>query len=213
MFYTNRYIIAIFVQIPQMSKAERTRQFIVEQTAPVFNAKGYSGTSLTDMMQATGLTKGAIYGNFENKDAVALAAFDHNFGKVTAYLRERILATENAIERLLVYPKVYRDLLTIPILHYGCPILNTSTEADDTHPELRVKAAHALQFWKNSLMNQINRGIERKEIKPDTNAEEVAVVLMSIVEGAIMQAKVTGKPTELRVAMRFLEQFIQGIST
>lgn len=200
-----------FVQNTCMSKAERTRQFIIEQTAPVFNAKGYAGTSFNDMMQVTGLTKGAIYGNFENKDAVALAAFDYNFGRVTAYLRERILATENAIERLLVYPQVYRDLLLIPILEHGCPLLNTSTEADDTHPALKEKASAALEFWKKSLMNQIYRGIERKEIKSDTNAEEIAVVLMSLIEGAIMQAKVTGKPTELRIAMQFLEQLIQGI--
>ncbi len=55
------------------SKAERTRKFIVERTAPIFNMKGYSGTSLTDLTAATGLTKGSIYGNFENKDDVAIA--------------------------------------------------------------------------------------------------------------------------------------------
>ena len=58
------------------SKSSRTKQFIIEKTAPVFNAKGYAGTSINDLMIATGLTKGNIYGNFENKDEVALAAFD-----------------------------------------------------------------------------------------------------------------------------------------
>ena len=75
--YTNWYIFAnLFVT--NMSKAERTKQFIVEKTAPIFNMKGYAGTSVNDMMAATGLTKGSIYGNFKNKDDVALAAFDHN---------------------------------------------------------------------------------------------------------------------------------------
>lgn len=50
-----------------MSKAERTKQFIIEKTAPIFNAKGYMGTSMNDIMNATGLTKGSIYGNFETK--------------------------------------------------------------------------------------------------------------------------------------------------
>ncbi|MDO9376148.1 MAG: TetR/AcrR family transcriptional regulator, partial [Ferruginibacter sp.] len=61
-----------------MTKAEKTRNFIVEQTAPIFNKKGYAGTSLTDLTEATGLTKGSIYGNFANKDEVALAAYDYN---------------------------------------------------------------------------------------------------------------------------------------
>lgn len=195
----------------ELSKAERTKQFIVERTAPVFNEKGYAGTSLSDLTNATGLTKGSIYGNFENKDEVAIAAFDYNFNRVTNYIKERILKTENSIERLLVYPKVYRDFLTIPFLKPGCPILNTSTEADDTHPKLRERAANALSFWKTSIENQIKRGVQRGEIKQDTNPTEFAVILMSLIEGAVMQAKVTGKPTELRIAMNFLTQLINEL--
>ncbi|SJZ51726.1 TetR/AcrR family transcriptional regulator [Sediminibacterium ginsengisoli] len=190
------------------SKAERTRQFIIEKTAAVFNEKGYAGTSLNDLTRATGLTKGSIYGNFENKDEVALAAFDYNFNRVTAYIKARILAADHSIERLLVYPAVYRNCLKIPFLQTGCPILNTATEADDTHPLLKEKAANALSFWKKSVENQVKRGMERGEIKADTNPAQIAAVLMSLVEGAFMQAKVTGRNTELRIAMDFLEKMI-----
>jgi AcrR family transcriptional regulator len=193
------------------SKSERTKQFIIEKTAPIFNAKGYAGTSLSDLTNATGLTKGSIYGNFENKDEVALEAFDFNFGSVTSYMKNKILATENAVERLLAYPTVYRDFLKISFLKTGCPILNTSTEADDTHPLLKKKASAALAFWKKSIENQVKRGIERKEIKTPTDPSEVAVIIMSLIEGSIMQAKVTGKTTELNIAMDFLERFIIGL--
>lgn len=191
-----------------LSKAERTKLFIIEKTATVFNKKGFAGTSLTDITDATGLTKGSIYGNFENKDDVALAVFDYNFGKVTKYIKDRILSFDNAIDRLLVYPDVYRNYYKIPFLETGCPILNTSTEADDTHPQLRERAKNALNFWKTSLMNQINRGIERGEIKESTNAQQIAVIMMSLIEGAFMQAKVTGQLTELNVAMDYLEKII-----
>jgi len=190
------------------TKSERTKQFIIEKTAPVFNERGYAGTSLTDLTNATKLTKGSIYGNFENKDEVALAAFDYNFNRITLYLKERILATDNSIERLLVYPKVYGDFLKIPFLKPGCPILNTSTEADDTHPKLKEKASNALIFWKASIVNQIKRGIEREEIKAETNPTEVALILMSLIEGAIMIAKVTGKSNDLKTTMNYLEKII-----
>ncbi len=196
-----------------ISKSERTKQLIVERTAPVFNEKGYAGTSLSDLESATGLTKGSIYGNFANKDEVALAAFDYNFNRVTRYIKDRILATDHSIDRLLVYPHVYRDFLKIPFLKPGCPILNTSTEADDTHPLLRERVASALAFWKTSLENQVKRGIQRGEIKKDTNPTEFAVVLISLIEGAIMQAKTTGKSTDLRVAMNYLEKLIRQLKT
>lgn len=194
-----------------MSKAERTKQFIIEKTAPLFNSKGYAGTSMNDIMNATGLTKGSIYGNFENKDEVALAAFDHNFGAIVSYLREKIEARPKMIDKLLVYPETYRHFLKLSFLEAGCPILNTSTEADDTHPMLRKRAVNALKLWQTSIEKYIEMGIETNEIKANTNASEFSAVLMSVIEGAVMQAKVTGNSTVLHVSMDFLEKMIRDL--
>lgn len=194
-----------------LSKAERTKQFIIEKTAPIFNAKGYVGTSMFDLTEATGLSKGSIYGNFENKDEVALAAFDHNYSLIVVYLRKQIEVQTNMIDRLLVYPKTYRIFLELPILKAGCPILNTSTEADDTHPELRKKAISALGFWKKAIEKSITTGIENNEIKASTNASAFAYLLMSLIEGAVMQAKVTGHPEALHVTMDYLENLIRDL--
>ena len=64
------------------TKAERTTAFIIKTVAPVFNKHGYVGTSMSDLTHATGLTKGALYGNFENKEALAVAAFEYNSNKL-----------------------------------------------------------------------------------------------------------------------------------
>ncbi len=195
-----------------MSKAERTKLFIIEKTAPIFNAKGYAGTSMNDLTEATGLTKGSIYGNFENKDDVALAAFDHNYSLIVAFLRKQIELRPNMIDRLLVYPETYRNFLELPILKAGCPILNTSTEADDTHPLLRKKAIAALGFWKAAVEKSITTGIERGEIKESTNVKEFSFVMMSIIEGAVMQAKVTGNSEVLHITMDYLEKMIRDLA-
>lgn len=194
-----------------MSKAERTRQFIIEKTAPIFNSKGYAGTSLTDIIDVTGLTKGAIYGNFANKDEVALAAFEYNFGNITNYIAIRIRERESAIQKLLVYPETHRQILKLPFLKGGCPVLNTSVDADDTHPMLKEKAIAALNLWRSSVERIINKGIQTKEIKKNTNATEFAAILVALTEGAVMQAKVSGKPTELNIAMDFLEKMIHEL--
>lgn len=196
-----------------MSKAARTKQFIVEKTAPIFNIKGYAGTSINDLMSATGLSKGSIYGNFENKEEVALAAFDYNLNKIIEFTQAKIAETENSIERLLVYPKAYRNYFKIPFMQKGCPILNTATEADDTHVLLKEKAANALASWKESIELQIKRGVERNEIKAGTNPSEIAVIMILMIEGAMMQSKVTGRTSELIIAMDFLEKTILNLKT
>ncbi len=195
------------------SKADRTKQFIIEKTAPIFNEKGFVGTSMSDILEATGLSKGCVYGNFENKDEIALAAFDENYNTIVAYLRKQIEVRPNMIDRLLVYPETYRKFLELPFLKAGCPILNTSTEADDTHPLLRQKAITALNFWKNAIEKSVATGIERKEIKASTNANEFSFILMSLIEGAMMQSKVTGNSEALVVTMNYLEKMINNLRT
>jgi hypothetical protein len=55
-----------------MSKAEETRNYIIEQAAPVFNMYGYKGTTLSQLTKVINMTKGAIYGNFRDKDEITL---------------------------------------------------------------------------------------------------------------------------------------------
>src|ERR1700752_4274548 len=97
-----------------MSKAEITKAYIIEKSAPIFNTKGYAGTSLNDMTEATGLTKGSIYGNFANKDEVALAAFDHNLQKVSSIINGEMAKHATAKEKLLAHVAVYENFFKYP---------------------------------------------------------------------------------------------------
>lgn len=59
-----------------MPKAKETKEKIVKQAAELFNQQGYAGSSISDIMRATGLQKGGIYNHFHSKQELALAAFD-----------------------------------------------------------------------------------------------------------------------------------------
>jgi AcrR family transcriptional regulator len=105
------------------SKAVQTRNFIIESIAVIFNKKGYAGTSLSDLTAATGLTKGSIYGNFENKEGVALVVFDYNCAKLTQSTREMIDKAGTFHDKLMVYAKVYKSVIRGTFNRGGCPIL------------------------------------------------------------------------------------------
>jgi TetR/AcrR family transcriptional repressor of nem operon len=57
-------------------KGEQTGQEIIRKAAPIFNQKGYDGAALSDLMRATGLEKGGIYGHFGSQQGLAGDAFD-----------------------------------------------------------------------------------------------------------------------------------------
>lgn len=195
-----------------MPKAEQTKAYIIEKTAPVFNMKGFTGTSLSDMEKATGLTKGSIYNSFANKDEVALAVFDYNLEQVNSLIRQATQRHQSIKTRLLAYIDVYTNhdqQRSFPV--GGCPILNTAVEADDTHPALKKKASLAIENWKKSITQLITQGIADKEFKTSLNAEEVAVNMVASIEGAIMMARVTGKREYLKMVMRSIEKTIKSL--
>lgn len=194
-----------------MTKAERTRQLIIEKTAPLFNQKGYAGTSINDISEATGLTRGGIYGNFESKDEVALAAFEHNYSQLFTLIRSKIKEKSKAHDKLQVYLSVYRHPELQAVLQYGCPILNTSTEADDTHPALKTKAADAIARWHRGIESIIKEGQERKELKKSVEVKEFASTFIALIEGGIMLTKVTGNDDHLEAALRHGKKMIQDI--
>ena len=195
-----------------MKKSERTRQFIVERTAPIFNVKGYAGTSLADMTEATGLTKGSIYGNFANKDEVALAAFEHNWKRVKTLLNAEIAKCTSSREKLLALVGVYENLQSHDFPEGGCPLLNTAVEADDTHPNLRNKAADAFQGWMKSIVTVIEKGIAAGEFRASVDAEQTALTLIAMIEGAIMVSQLTGNASHRTAVMAAVERTIHDLT-
>ncbi|MET3502702.1 AcrR family transcriptional regulator [Mucilaginibacter rubeus] len=195
----------------ELSKAERTRQFIIERTSPVFNKKGYAGTSLSDLTEATGLTKGSIYGNFKNKEEVAAEVFEYNSGKVRKQIQERIQRAISYHDKLLVYAQVYHSFTRGDFIPGGCPILNTAVDADDTNPLLKDKAARAVIRWKTGIENLIKAGIEAGELKANINITETALSMIALIEGGIMISKVTDSPANLDIVLASVHNLVDGL--
>lgn len=195
-----------------MTKAEKTRNFIIEKTAPIFNMNGYAGTSLNDIIAATGLTKGSIYGNFANKDEVALAAFDYNFSTNVSKIEAEISRQNTTEGKLLAYITIYQSLLINGISLGGCPILNTAIDADDTHPALRDKVLKAVLSWKNRIISLVEEGILKKELNGDNNPEQIALTIIAMIEGGVMVSRLTTNMDDWKLIMNSLKKYIKSLS-
>src|SRR5687767_14311094 len=106
-----------------MKKSDKTRQFIIEQSAAIINKKGIAGTSISDLMDATKLAKGGIYGNFESKEEICIEAFNYLIGLVSAGHDRAIAGKKNAREKLFATLDFYLDNVAASGFG-GCPMLN-----------------------------------------------------------------------------------------
>ena len=135
-----------------MSKAEATKAHIIQQSAIVFNQRGYAGSSMADIMQATGLKKGGIYNHFASKDELALAAFDYAVSLLSQRIWSVVRTERNAIARLDALVSAYLTYIDDPPIVGGCPILNTAIETDDTDSPLRDRALAAINSWRGLIV-------------------------------------------------------------
>lgn len=183
------------------SKAERTKEYIIEKAAPVFNKKGYAGTSLTDLTDATGLTKGSIYGNFENKDELAIAAYEHNVAALSKRLDDYILPKAAAADRLRRFTEYYRNNWKHTSERGGCPILNASVEADDNLPFMKSKVQASVKKLAARLSRIIEEGKKAGEFRKNVDAREYAYFMLTLLEGGIMLSKIENNPKHLFAAL------------
>lgn len=190
-----------------MSKGEDTRERIIAKAAELFNQRGLEGTSLADLMEATGLEKGGIYRHFPSKEAVAAEAFDYAW---EAAFEERIRDLDGisgTVERLkqLIANFVERRS-TVP---GGCPLLNTAIDADDGNPVLRERALRALGKWRDLLLSITNEGKRRREIRPGVDPSRLATVIISSLEGALMISRLERNRDALLAARSHLEHYLE----
>ncbi|HOY11675.1 MAG TPA: TetR/AcrR family transcriptional regulator [Saprospiraceae bacterium] len=187
------------------SKSDLTRQFIIEKSAPIFNTKGYSATSMNDILQATGLTKGGVYGNFDSKDQIAIEAFELSIGKVKEGIRFKTKNESTAQGKLFAIFNFYKNFSIIPLTEGGCPLLNTAIEADDNLPFMKVKAQKALNELLASLEYIIQNGIESNEFKEGIDAKKEAALIFSVIQGGLMMSKLSDNPKILNGLLETLK--------
>ena len=192
-----------------MSKAEQTRQLIIKKAALIFNIKGYHGTSISDILETTGLTKGSIYGNFSNKNELALAAFDYNSARVLERLDKRMKSATSSKEALLSYPNYYMQNWHSVLKTGGCPLINAAVEADDNLLFMRESVRERIRFLINIIKEAIVRGQAISEFNQSAKPSKYATLIFSLIEGSILIAKIMNDKFYLQIATEKIKQIVE----
>lgn len=181
-----------------MTKKERTKKFIIEKSAEIINKKGMASTAISDIMEATKLAKGGIYGNFENKDEICHEAFFYLTTQLSTDLDNAVSRGKNAKEKFFNLLKAYGNNKNIP---GGCPILNFGVESDDTDPRIKVLVKKAILASQKRIFNIISDGIANNELSKIIEPNDFSIRVFATIEGAIFLKKILDNNNQLKVVM------------
>lgn len=190
-----------------MKKGDRTRERIIRQAAPLFNQRGYEGSSMQEIMAATALEKGGIYRHFESKQELAAEAFDYAWAEALRARRHDLDRIENSVDRLIQCIANFVERRgTVP---GGCPLLNTAMDSDNGNVVLRTRARKALEGWQKFLSQIVAEGMRRGEIRSNVDKTKLANVIIASLEGAIMISRLEQSIDALRDAQTHLVNYLE----
>lgn len=180
-----------------LTKAEKTKQFILETAVPLYNEKGIAGVNIDDVLEATRLTKGCLYGHFEGKDDLSEQVIDLALKMVSDKIRTEVYKGKTTKAKIFAFLDFYKN----PIETYisgGCPIFNTAVQTDDQYPFIKEKVAKVFRTGQQELTALLQHGIENGEFSKNLDPVVFAFKLVASVEGGIVMCRVmdTAKPMQ-----------------
>src|SRR5438270_3566716 len=188
------------------TKGERSRQKIVEIAAVLFNQKGFAGCSMGDIVEASGLEKGTLYGHFSTKEELALLAFDYAWKHTSDKRLRNVDTVSNALDKLKLHIDNYVNTPSFP---GGCPLLNFAVDADDGNLALRTRVRKALKGWEDFLAKVVEDGQVAGEINAEIDPHSVANLLISRLEGATAIARLNRRSGALDDAQKHLGLYLE----
>lgn len=192
------------------TKAELTSEYILEIAAPIFNKNGYAATSMRDITEATALTKGAIYGNFKNKEELAIAAFRFTVKKLMKDIAKHLNLSDSPIQKLFLISDFYRNYYPYSKKNGGCAVLNIGVDANNQNTLLLKKVKQVIEKIQDQVATIIEDGIEAGEISTNINAMQYAKRLDTMIQGAIFMAYTMDDELYIKDTMNQVDQMIHN---
>lgn len=185
------------LETTMLTKAEKTKQFILETAVPLYNEKGISGVNIDDVLEATRLTKGCLYGHFEGKDDLSEQVIDLALKMVSDKIRAEVYKGKTIKGKIFGFLDFYKNPFET-FISGGCPIFNTAVQVDNNYPVIKKKVAKVLKSGQQELTALLQHGIDSGEFSKNLDPAVFAFKLVASVEGGVVMCRVmdTAKPMQ-----------------
>ena len=166
-----------------------TRERLITTAAELFWRQGYAQTGVNEIIQQAGATSGSFYHFFPTKEDLLLAVVDH----VAEVFETEVFSpasdeATDAVEQLFAIFESYRRLLLESGFTFASPMGSLAAEVSENHPPVRARLAEIQAAWTQRIEQLLMDPGER--LPGDVDRGALAGFVISVVEGAVVQARV-----------------------
>ncbi|HEY3995987.1 MAG TPA: TetR/AcrR family transcriptional regulator [Mycobacterium sp.] len=188
-----------------MPRPDRSRAALIDHAATLFRRQGYAATGLSQILDEANIKPGSLYHHFpQGKQQLAAAVVKSAGGDIEQLLR-RFLAGGRPVADIV---DRWVDLLVAGLAgdqRDGCPIEPIATESVNASPMVRAASARAFKGWCGAIEERL-----RSDGWSALDAKQVAIAVISLIEGALILSRIAGDPDALNAAKPAVRSLLKG---
>ncbi len=183
---------------------------LLDAALSVIRAKGYTATTVDDICQAAGVTKGAFFHHFDSKEDLAVAAADH-----FAQMADRVISTApyrnlpDPVDRLLGYVDFRKAILQGTLPEFTCLLGTMVQEAYETHPSIREACDKHIGEHAAMVEADISEALRKYGIHAKWSAASLALYTQAVIQGAFILAKAKHGPEVAAACLDHLRRYLE----
>ena len=200
---------------PRRSRAaprdpERTRGLLLQAAFQEMYRSGFRSADLDAILAAAGVTKGALYYHFDNKEALGYAVVDE---VIASNLHQKwVQPLRNANNPIDVLVRIVQsESLKREDLQRGCPLLNLSQEMSGLDEGFRKRTARLFRDWHDAMAEALRKGQKRGVVRSDIDANETATFLIAAYEGYVVLAKNSQDARTMQSGQRRVSRHLESL--
>ena len=194
-------------QDPERGDA-RTR--LLDAARDIIRAQGFAATSVDQLCKAAGVTKGAFFHHFENKEALGVAAAAHWAETTSAlFAAAPYHGHHDPLDRLLGYLEFRKGIIEGDLAEFTCLVGTMAGEVYGSHPAIRDACAASIFGHAATLEPDIRAAMAARGIEADWTPASLAAHAQAVLQGAFILAKATGNRAIARESVGHLRRYIE----
>jgi TetR/AcrR family transcriptional regulator, transcriptional repressor for nem operon len=166
-------------------KGDLTRQKIIEKSMQLFSVKGFFNTSVADIVKATGLTKGGLYGHFRNKEEIWFAVYGECVKIWKSVVFDGVRDVADPLARIeKVVENSLKNYLGGGVFEGGCFLLNSLVELAGQSPGMSGFVLAGFKGFAGRLRRWLEEAEQQGRLRDGLSLDEIADFLVIAVNGA-----------------------------
>jgi TetR/AcrR family transcriptional repressor of nem operon len=175
-------------------------------------AKGFVATTVDEICEAAGVTKGSFFHYFESKETLGKAALDRFVGaKAQAIQQAPFLQKRDPLQRVYGYLDFMIHMSQTPEAKRGCLLGNFAQELSDTHPAIRSQCATHFAQWANAFKKDLDEAKAKCVPKASFDTQSLAEHFIAVVEGALILSKAKQDVRAVEKHLRHFKQYVKSL--